>query len=60
MKVVCTTNYGNKASLTIGKVYKALSEKHGMYQIVDDSAEVYYFPKTNFAVLPKVGPFKAM
>lgn len=39
--------------LTNGKVYDVLSVKHGMYRVIDDTGEEYYYPADVFEVLER-------
>jgi len=38
-------------SLTIGKVDEVISERLGMYAIIDGTGESYLFPKSRFRIL---------
>jgi hypothetical protein len=50
---LCLENEGNKASLTLGKVYRILPDaraaKDDFVRIVDESGEDYVFHKRQFA-----------
>lgn len=52
MYVMCVNNKGNPASLGLGKVYRARSDKegakHGYIRVVDESGEGYLYPKRQF------------
>jgi hypothetical protein len=41
-----------RVSLTIGKVYEISGEDGAMWAILDDTGDVYLFPKSNFRLLP--------
>ena len=49
---VCIDNEGYKASLELGKVYRALPDKeaqaHGLVRIVDESGEDYAYSANRF------------
>ena len=44
-----------RVSLTIGRVYEIRGERLGMWAILDDTGDVYLFPKSNFRILPREG-----
>lgn len=53
--VVCLTNRGYGASLTVAKVYRRLrdagAERRGFVRVVDDTGEDYLFPAEMFFVI---------
>ena len=57
--VVCVNNKGYRASLEVGKLYRAIPDpsaaKHGYLRIVDESGEDYGYSADRFfsIVLPK-------
>lgn len=50
--VVCLNNEGYRASLEVGKLYRALPDKeaaaHGLIRVVDESGEDYAFAVDRF------------
>lgn len=41
MKIKCVDNYGC-SYLTVGKVYRVISESDGCFEILDDCGEIVY------------------
>jgi len=48
MKVICINNDDYPCDLSKGKCYDVISEMEGMYRLIDDSEEAYYFEKGLF------------
>lgn len=50
--VVCLNNEGYKASLEVGKLYRAIPDKeaaaHGLIRVIDESGEDYAFAVNRF------------
>ena len=50
--VVCLNNRGYKASLEVGKLYRAIPDKdaeaHGLIRVIDESGEDYAFAASRF------------
>ena len=50
-KIVCIDTGLYPISLTKGKVYYCIEEYHGMWKIIDDTGEDYFFGKELFQEL---------